>query len=60
MMRSIINRPACIATPSGLKGESPAAISSALTNSLQFNISGNTVKLAIVFPAPLHPAMMYK
>ena len=34
------------------------AISSAFTNSLQSNISGRIVKDAVVFPAPLQPAMM--
>ena len=43
-----------------LKGESPFAISSELTNSLHFSISGKMVNEAVVFPAPLHPAIMYK
>lgn len=60
IIRSIIRRPAWSATPSGLNGESPAAISSALTNSMQWSISGRTVKLAVVLPAPLHPAIMYR
>ena len=38
----------------------PLAISSALTNSLQFNKSGKTEYEAVVLPAPLHPAIMYK
>ena len=55
-----INRPASIATLSGLNGESPLAISSAFTNSLQSRISGSTVYDAVVFPAPLQPLMIYK
>jgi hypothetical protein len=51
--------PASNATLSTLKGERPAAILSALTNSLHFKISGKMVKLAVVLPAPLHPAIMY-
>ena len=46
-------------TLSGLNGERPRAISSALTNSWHPRISGNTVKEAVVLPAPLQPAMMY-
>ena len=49
-----------MATDSGLKGDSPLAISSALTNSLQFNKSGKTEYEAVVLPVPLHPAIMYK
>lgn len=41
-----------------LKWERPLAISSALTNSLTFNNSGNNVKEAVVLPAPLQPAMI--
>ena len=59
-MRFSINRPASIATLSGLNGERPLAISSALTNSLQSRISGSTVYDAVVFPAPLHPLMIYR
>jgi hypothetical protein len=42
-IRFNIRRPASIAMLSGLKGDSPLAISSALTNSLHNNISGSTV-----------------
>ena len=59
-MRLIMTFPAVTATTDGLKGDIPLAISSAFTNSLQFNISGNIVKHAVVLPAPLHPAMIYK
>lgn len=45
---------------SGFNGESPRAISSALIKISQLSISGNTVKDAVVFPAPLQPAIMYK
>ena len=45
---------------SALKGESPLAISSELTNSLHFSISGKIVKEAVVFPAPLQPDIIYK
>ena len=55
-----INFPASIATDSGLKGESPLAISSAFTNSLQSNKSGSTEYEAVVFPAPLQPAIIYR
>ncbi len=58
-MRWIISLPASIATDSGLNGESPLAISSALTNSRHSNRLGNTAYEAVVFPAPLHPAIMY-
>jgi hypothetical protein len=51
-----INLAASMATLSGLNGDSPAAMPSAFTNSLQLNISGRMVKLAVVLPAPLHPA----
>ncbi len=47
-----------IEIPSGLKGEIPFAISSALTNSLQFKISGRILNEAVVLPAPLQPATM--
>ena len=57
ILESII-LPACIPTESGFNGESPFAISSALTNSLQLNISGKIVYEAVVFPAPFGPAMM--
>ena len=43
-----------------LKRKKPFTISSALTNSLQFKISGKIVKEAVVLPAPLQPAIMYK
>ena len=59
-IRFSINRPASIATLSGLNGERPLAISSAFTNSLQSRISGSTVYDAVVFPAPLQPLMIYK
>mgnify|MGYP006996849578 CR=1 FL=1 len=36
------------------------AISSELTNSLHFSISGKIVKEAVVFPAPLQPDIIYK
>ena len=55
-----INFPASIATLSGWKGDNPAAMASAFTNSEQFKISGKMVSEAVVFPAPLHPAMIYK
>ena len=32
----------------------------AFTNWLQLRISGKIVKLAVVFPAPLQPAIMYR
>ncbi len=48
-----------MATASGLNGDSPFAISSALTNSRHSNKLGNTEYEAVVFPAPLHPAIMY-
>ena len=57
ILLSII-RPASKDTFSGWKGDNPLAISSALTNSLQSNITGNMVKDAVVFPAPLQPAMI--
>jgi len=59
-IRLSIKRPASIATLSGLNGDNPRAISSALTNSLQSNISGKTVYEAVVFPAPLQPLMIYR
>ena len=46
--------------PSFLPCDSPFAISSAFTNSLQFSISGRMVYDAVVLPAPLQPAMRYK
>jgi hypothetical protein len=58
-MRCSISLPAAISTLAGLKGDSPLAISSALTNWLQWSISGRIVSEAEVFPAPLHPAIMY-
>ena len=54
-----IKRPASIATPSGLKGERPFAISSALTNSLTSKDLGRIVLEAVVLPAPLQPAIIY-
>ena len=57
-MRLSINLPASIATLSGLNGESPCAISSALTNSLHCRILGRTLYEAVVFPAPLGPLMI--
>lgn len=50
-MRLSINRPASIATPSGLKGDNPFAISSALTNSLMRRDLGSIVFDAVVLPA---------
>ena len=44
----------------GSKGESPFANSSEFTNSLHSSISGNSEYEAVVFPAPLHPDMIYK
>lgn len=38
----------------------PFAISSALTNSLQSKISGSLVKDAVVLPAPIQPAIIYR
>ncbi len=55
-----IKRPASIATLSGLKGDKPLAISSALTNSFTSKDLGSIVLEAVVLPAPLQPAMMYK
>lgn len=55
---SNMSLPANTATPSGLNGDSPRAISSALTNYLIRKLLGNMVIDAVVFPAPLHPAMM--
>jgi hypothetical protein len=52
--------PASIDTFSGWNGDSPFAISSAFTNSLQSRISGKIVYDAVVFPAPLHPEIMNK
>jgi hypothetical protein len=46
------------ATFSGWKGESPFAISSAFTNSLHSISSGKIVNEAVVFPAPLQPAII--
>ena len=43
---------------SGLNGDRPRAISSALTNSWQCSNSGSIVYEAVVLPAPLHPAMI--
>jgi len=54
----ILILPATSETLSGVNGEIPLAISSALTNYLQLNISGKTVKDALVFPAPLQPETM--
>ena len=48
-----------MAAPSGLSGDNPFAISSALTNSFTKRVFGNIVIEAVVFPAPLHPAMIY-
>lgn len=59
-IRCNIRRPASIATLSGLKGDNPLAISSALTNSLHCRISGRTVNEAVVLPAPLQPLIIYK
>ena len=59
-MRLSIKRPASIATPSGLKGDNPFAISSAFTNSFTSSDLGRIVFEAVVLPAPLHPAMIYK
>ena len=61
-MRLYIIRLASIATAtlSALKGDRPLAISSELTNSLHLSISGKIVNEAVVFPAPLHPDIMYK
>jgi hypothetical protein len=58
-MRESMSLPASIATLSGRNGERPRAISSAFTNSWQFKISGKILKEAVVFPAPLHPLMIY-
>ena len=54
-----ISLPAWTATSSGLNGDNPFAISSAFTNSLQFNKSGRMFMEAVVFPAPLGPAIIY-
>jgi len=54
------SRPALNSTDSGLNGESPLAISSALTNSSQSSISGRIVNEAVVLPAPFGPAIIYK
>ena len=43
----------------GSKGERPFANSSELTNYLQSSISGSKEYEAVVFPAPLHPYIMY-
>jgi hypothetical protein len=59
-IRESIIRPASKATFSTLNGEIPRAILSAFTNSRQSKSSGNIVLLAVVLPAPLHPAMIYK
>jgi hypothetical protein len=55
-----IIRPASIDDNSGFNGERPRAISSALMKILQLSISGKTVKDAVVLPAPLQPAIIYK
>lgn len=55
---SSMSLPASIATPSGLNGDKPFAISSALTNSFTKRLFGKIVMDAVVFPAPLQPAMM--
>ena len=44
---------------SGWKGDRLFANSSELTNSLQSSISGSREYEAVVFPAPLHPDMIY-
>ncbi|MBK7806429.1 MAG: hypothetical protein IPJ51_09035 [Saprospiraceae bacterium] len=51
-------RPDSNVTFSSWNGDNPLAISSALTNSLQFIISGSSVYDNVVFPAPLHPAII--
>ena len=57
---SNISLPASMATPSGLNGDRPFAISSALTNSFTKRLFGKIVIDAVVFPAPLQPAIIYK
>ena len=51
---SNIIRPDSMATLSGWNGDNHLAISSALTNSLQLSISGNTEYEAVVLPAPCY------
>ncbi|HKK60924.1 MAG TPA: hypothetical protein VJ951_00090, partial [Bacteroidales bacterium] len=55
-----INLPASIADFDGFNGDNPFAISSAFIKISQSNISGNTVKEAVVLPAPLHPDIIYR
>ena len=58
LMRVTMRRPAMMDILSGLNGERPLAISSAFTNSRHCKISGSMVYDAVVFPAPLQPAIM--
>lgn len=51
-------RPALIAATSGAKGEGPAAIRSALTNTGHRAYIGRNSRANVVLPAPLGPAMM--
>ena len=57
-IRSIISRPAATAACSALYGESPRAISSALTNSRMLSPRGTSRRAVVVFPAPLGSPMM--
>ena len=56
--RSNIKRPAWIATDSGLRGESPAAMASALTYSKTSKKLGNKLKATVVFPEPFEPPII--
>ncbi len=47
-----------MAATSGAKGDRPAAIRSALTNTGHWASTGKNSRAKVVFPAPLGPAMM--
>ncbi len=53
-----INRPALKAAASGIKGDNPAAIKSALIKRGNPASAGKKERAKVVFPAPLGPAMM--
>ena len=59
-MRCNMMRPAWMATSVGANGDSPRAISSALTKFGQRSTFGSRLNDAVVLPAPFGPAIIYK
>ena len=53
-----MTRPAAIAKDEGLKGASPSAIRSALTNTGQSASKGKNSRAKVVLPAPFGPAII--